>query len=90
MTPAPDPADLEVLLRRYDAEETYDPDGLSLSILTGLNDARGTQWSQELRLNFDNGGRIRGFIEALLEEELTAVLGGGRYERGRRRGHRHQ
>jgi putative transposase len=34
-------------------------------------------------------GRIRGFIEALLEEELTAVLGGGRYERGRRRGHRH-
>jgi putative transposase len=33
--------------------------------------------------------RIRGFIEALLEEELTAALGGGRYERGRRRGHRH-
>ena len=34
-------------------------------------------------------GRIRGFIEAMLEEELTAALGGGRYERGRRRGHRH-
>jgi len=34
-------------------------------------------------------GRIRGFIEAMLEEELAAVLGGGRYERGRRRGHRH-
>ena len=34
-------------------------------------------------------GRIRGFIEALLEEELAAALGGGRYERGRRRGHRH-
>src|SRR3954463_15848020 len=34
-------------------------------------------------------GRIRGFIEAMLEEELTAVLGGGRYERGHRRGHRH-
>ncbi|RAK66331.1 TonB-dependent receptor [Phenylobacterium kunshanense] len=48
--------------RRYDAEETYDPDGLGLPILTGLNDARGTQWSQELRLNFDNGGRIRGFV----------------------------
>jgi transposase-like protein len=34
-------------------------------------------------------GRIRGFIEAMLEEELAAALGGGRYERGRRRGHRH-
>src|SRR5215213_10650884 len=34
-------------------------------------------------------GRIRGFIEAMLEEELTAALGGGRYDRGRRRGHRH-
>ena len=33
--------------------------------------------------------RIRGFIEAMLEEELTAALGGGRYERGRRCGHRH-
>jgi len=26
-------------------------------------------------------GRIRGFIEAMLEEELAAALGGGRYER---------
>jgi transposase-like protein len=34
-------------------------------------------------------GRIRGFIEAMLEEELAAALGGGRYERGQRRGHRH-
>jgi putative transposase len=34
-------------------------------------------------------GRIRGFIEAMREEELAAALGGGRYERGHRRGHRH-
>src|SRR5215210_489481 len=34
-------------------------------------------------------GRIRSFIEAMLEEELAAALGGGRYERGHRRGHRH-
>src|SRR3954469_15386771 len=34
-------------------------------------------------------GRIRGFIEAMLEEEVAAALGGGRYERGHRRGHRH-
>jgi outer membrane receptor protein involved in Fe transport len=48
--------------RRYDAEETYDPDGLPLTILTGLNDAKGEQWSQELRLRYDNGGRFRGFV----------------------------
>jgi transposase-like protein len=35
-------------------------------------------------------GRIRGFIEAMLEEELTAALGRGRYQRGSdSRGHRH-
>jgi putative transposase len=34
-------------------------------------------------------GRIRGFIEAMLEEELAAALGGGRYERGHGKGHRH-
>src|SRR4051794_41545989 len=35
-------------------------------------------------------GRIRGFIEAMLEEELTAALGRGRYERGEGKGHRHR
>jgi putative transposase len=34
-------------------------------------------------------GRIRGFIEAMLEEELAVALGGGRYERGHGKGHRH-
>ena len=35
-------------------------------------------------------GRIRDFIEAMLEEELTAALGGGRYQRGGEgKGHRH-
>ncbi|MBU1377608.1 MAG: TonB-dependent receptor [Alphaproteobacteria bacterium] len=48
--------------RRYDSEETYDPDGTALAILTGLNDATGQQWSQELRLNYDDGGRFRGFV----------------------------
>jgi outer membrane receptor protein involved in Fe transport len=48
--------------RRYDSEEVFDPDGTSLAILTGLNDARGEQWSQEFRLNYDNGGRFRGFV----------------------------
>jgi len=34
-------------------------------------------------------GRIRGFIETMLEEELAAVLGRARYERGDSKGHRH-
>jgi putative transposase len=34
-------------------------------------------------------GRIRSFIEAMLGEELEAALGGGRYERGHGKGHRH-
>lgn len=51
-------------VRRFDSEETYDPDGISLNLLTGLNDAVGEQWSQELRLNYDAGGRVRGFVGA--------------------------
>jgi putative transposase len=34
-------------------------------------------------------GRIRGFIEELVEQELEAALGRGRYERGGVVGHRH-
>src|SRR5919112_453871 len=34
-------------------------------------------------------GRIRGFIEELVEQELEAALGRGRYERGGVAGHRH-
>jgi outer membrane receptor protein involved in Fe transport len=48
--------------REYHSEEVFDPDGVSLPILTGLNDGDGEQLSQELRLNYDAGGRVRGFI----------------------------
>jgi transposase-like protein len=34
-------------------------------------------------------GRIRGFLEELIEQELEAALGRGRYERGGAAGHRH-
>lgn len=50
--------------RTFESKETFDPDGTSLPILTGLNDADHEQWSQEFRLNFDNGGRIKGFVGA--------------------------
>jgi outer membrane receptor protein involved in Fe transport len=48
--------------RHYISNEVFDADGISLPVLTAGNFARGNQWSQELRLNFDNGGRIRGFV----------------------------
>ncbi len=51
-------------VRRFESDETFDPDGISLPILTGLNDAVGRQFSQEFRLNYDAGGRVRGFAGA--------------------------
>jgi len=47
--------------RKFDAEEVYDIDGMSLNFLTAMNDAVGEQTSQELRLNFD-ADRLRGFV----------------------------
>lgn len=48
--------------REYDSREVFDPDGTSLPILTGLNDANGQQRSFEARLNWDDGERLRGFV----------------------------
>ena len=50
--------------RQFDSYETFDADGVSLPVLTAAEDAYGEQWSQDLRLSFDNGGRISGFFGA--------------------------
>ncbi|NBB14669.1 TonB-dependent receptor [Caulobacter sp. SLTY] len=47
--------------REFDSQESFDADGLSLPLLTGLNDAQNEQFSQEFRVNFDNGGRFKAF-----------------------------
>ncbi|MBX7249000.1 MAG: TonB-dependent receptor [Caulobacteraceae bacterium] len=47
--------------REFDAQEVGDADGISLPVITFLNDAQGDQFSQELRLNWDNGGRVSWF-----------------------------
>jgi iron complex outermembrane receptor protein len=47
--------------RRFESYEAFDADGISLPLLNAAEDAEGKQWSQEFRLNFDNGGRISGF-----------------------------
>ncbi|WP_341023860.1 TonB-dependent receptor [Brevundimonas diminuta] len=50
--------------RQFDSTEVFDPDGTSLPLLTAAEHAYGEQWSQEFRLNFDNGGRFSGFVGA--------------------------
>lgn len=41
--------------RRFSALEIFDADGLSLPILTAAEDARGNQFSQDLRLTYQEG-----------------------------------
>jgi len=48
--------------REFDSVEVFDPDGISLPLLTAIEDAQGKQFSQEFRLNWDNGGQLSGFI----------------------------
>ncbi len=57
--------------RTFDTAETFDPDGTSLPILTGIGISNGEQWSQELRLNWDNGGAFSGFVGASYFSEET-------------------
>ncbi|MBW8303974.1 MAG: TonB-dependent receptor [Brevundimonas sp.] len=48
--------------REFESYETFDPDGISLPLLSAVEDAYGEQFSQELRLNWDNGGVLSGFV----------------------------
>ena len=50
--------------RQFDSYETFDADGVSLPILSAAEEAHGEQTSQEFRLNYDNGGRLSGFVGA--------------------------
>jgi outer membrane receptor protein involved in Fe transport len=50
--------------REFESLEVFDPDGISLPLLSAVEDAYGDQFSQELRLNWDNGGAFSGFIGA--------------------------
>jgi len=50
--------------RSFDSYEAFDADGISLPLLSAVEDAQGEQWSQELRLNWDGGGAVSGFIGA--------------------------
>lgn len=47
--------------RRYESEEVFDPDGTALPIVAMAEDARGDQFSQDIRVNYDHGGRVSWF-----------------------------
>lgn len=47
--------------RYFTGEEVFDPDGFSLPMMTFAEDAQGKSASQELRLNYDAGGRVTAF-----------------------------
>ncbi|WP_162350783.1 TonB-dependent receptor [Pseudoxanthomonas gei] len=50
--------------RTFDSHEEFDGDGSQLYALEFAEIAQGEQWSQELRLNFDDGERFAGFLGA--------------------------
>ncbi|WP_129792923.1 TonB-dependent receptor [Sphingosinicella sp. CPCC 101087] len=50
--------------REFDSLEIFDADGISLPVLTAAEEAHGEQTSQELRLVWDDGGMLTGFIGA--------------------------
>ena len=47
--------------RKFHADENLDADGTSIPVITAADDARSKQFSQELRLTWDNGGPVTAF-----------------------------
>ncbi|MEO0816035.1 MAG: TonB-dependent receptor [Pseudomonadota bacterium] len=47
--------------RSFESLEVFDPDGFDLPLLIFAEDAEGDQLSQEFRINFDDGGPLKGF-----------------------------
>ncbi len=50
--------------RAYKSNENFDADGTYLYLLDCEENVKGNQFSQELRLNWDNGGKVTGFVGA--------------------------
>lgn len=50
--------------RDLSSKEAWDSDGAAINLLQFYQAREGDAFSQELRLNYDNGGRLRGFFGA--------------------------
>ncbi len=55
--------------REFDSLEIFDADGSQVPLVEVSEDTEGDQFSFEGRVNFDNGGRFRGFIGASYFQE---------------------
>lgn len=61
--------------REYDSHEEFDADGSQVYALEFAEIAKGTQWSHELRFNYDNGGSFAGFFgTSYFEEEGSQTV----------------
>ncbi len=73
--------------RDFDSLEVFDPDGFGLPLFVFAEDAQGDQFSQEIRVRYDDGGMISGFagvsyfhedgfqrVPLQFDERLTAAL----------------
>ncbi len=61
--------------RRFDSHEEFDADGSGIFLLELSDDSVGRQFSQEFRVNFDQGGRFAGFagINYFKEEGVQTI-----------------
>lgn len=50
--------------RAFKSKENFDADGSYLPLLYATEKEKGTQFSEEIRLNYDQGGRFSGFLGA--------------------------
>ncbi|MFZ5635766.1 MAG: TonB-dependent receptor [Pseudomonadota bacterium] len=57
--------------RRYDGLDRFDADGSQADLIEFDEDAWGRQFSQEVRFNFDNGGKFTGFFGASYFDETS-------------------
>lgn len=48
--------------RQFESLEVFDPDGTAFDIFIFAEDAEGEQFSSDVRFNYDNGGRLKGFF----------------------------
>lgn len=55
--------------RDIDSVEIFDPDGFGLDLLIFAEDYQGEQFSQEFRLNFNDGNKLTGFVGASFFDE---------------------
>ena len=58
--------------RRYDGLDKFDSDGSQADLIEFTENAWGDQFSQEVRFNYDNGGKFTGFVGGSYFDETAS------------------